>query len=173
MGSATYVDFVLLVLRVSLGVTMFFHGYNKVRNGIAGTAGWFNAIGMRPGKLNAQLAAGTEMASGVLFVLGLLTPLAAAMMIGLMAVAFWVAHRDKGFFIFNPDQGWEYVFIIGIAAFAVGGLGAGRWSLDNAIGLGTNGYVDGWWGAIVAAVVGLGGAALQLAVFFRPPARKA
>lgn len=166
----SHINFVLLVLRVGLGVTMALHGWNKVRKGIAGTAGWFQSIGMRPGRLIALMAAYTEMGGGALLAIGLLTPVAAAAMIGLMGVAYWVAHKENGFFIFNPNQGWEYVFIIGIAALAVGGIGPGEWSLDNAIGLGNPIYTS-WWGAIITLVGGIGGAVAQLATFYRPPAK--
>ncbi|MEZ5236669.1 MAG: DoxX family protein [Acidimicrobiales bacterium] len=166
----SHINFVLLVLRVGLGVTMALHGWNKVRKGIAGTAGWFQSIGMRPGRLNALMAAYTEMGGGALLAIGLLTPVAAAAMIGLMGVAYWVAHKENGFFIFNPNQGWEYVFIIAIAALAVGGIGPGEWSLDNAIGLGNPIYTS-WWGAIITLVGGIGGAVAQLATFYRPPAK--
>lgn len=165
-----HINFVLFVLRVGLGVTMALHGWNKVRKGIAGTAGWFQSIGMRPGRLNALMAAYTEMGGGALLAVGLLTPLAAAAMIGLMVVAYWVSHKDNGFFIFNPNQGWEYVFVIGIAALAIGGIGPGEWSIDNVIGLGNPIYTS-WWGAIITIVAGVGGAVAQLATFYRPPAK--
>jgi putative oxidoreductase len=166
-----HVDLALLVLRLALGVTMALHGWNKVRNGIAGTAGWFDSMGMKPGRLNAWLAALTEIVGGLAFAAGLLTPLAAAAMVGLMVVAGWTAHRDKGFFVFRPGQGWEYVFVLAVASFAVGAIGAGAWSLDAVIGVGDDGYVEGWWGAAVAAGVGVGGGVLQMAVFYRPPAK--
>jgi putative oxidoreductase len=166
-----HVNVALLVLRVGLGVTIALHGWNKMRNGIAGTAGWFQSIGMRPGRLNAMMAAYTEMGGGVLFALGLLTPLASAAMIGLMVVAYWVAHRHNGFFIFNKDQGWEYVFVIALTALLVGTVGPGRWSLDNAFGIGSEGgYYGTWWGFAIALIAGVGGAAAQLATFYRPPA---
>jgi putative oxidoreductase len=164
-----HVNFVLFVLRIGLGVTMALHGWNKVKNGLDGVAGWFESIGMRPGKLNAQMAAYTEIGSGVLFALGLFTPFAAAAIIGLMTVAFIVAHKDNGFFIFNPNQGWEYVFIIALAALVVGGIGPGEWSFDNAFGILDYGYLQSWWGVVIALVLGVGGGAGQLATFYRPP----
>lgn len=168
----SHVNFVLFVLRIGLGVTIALHGYNKVRNGIDGTAGWFQSIGMRPGRLNAMMAASTELGSGALFALGLFTPIAAAAMIGLMVVAYWVAHRENGFFIFNKNQGWEYTFVIALAALLVGGIGPGEWSLDNLLGFGElgNGYWTSWWGVAVSLIAGVGGAAAQLATFYRPPA---
>ena len=52
------------------------------------------------------------------------------------------------------------------ATFAIGCLGPGRWSLDNAIDF----ELHGWGGLVVTLVIGLGGAAGLLAVFWRPPA---
>ena len=86
-----------------------------------------------------------------------------------MLVAGITAHRKNGFFIFRPGQGWEYVMVLAVAAFAVGAIGAGAWSIDAALGW----DVDGWWGAIVAAAGGLAGGALFLAAFYRPEPAKA
>ncbi len=169
----SHMNLVLAVLRVGLGVCIALHGYNKMRNGIGGTARWFESIGMRPGKLNAMLAAGTEIGGGALFALGLFTPVAAAAIIGLMVVAYWVAHKNNGFFIFNKDQGWEYVFVIGIAALAVGGIGPGEWSVDHLLGFGELGLYSSWWGVAITLIGGVGGALAQLATFYRPPVKTA
>lgn len=166
-----HVDLGLLVLRVVLGVTVLLHGANKVRSkeAFAGTARWFDGLGMRPGRLNGVLAASTEITSGLLLALGLLTPLAAAMMIGVMLVAGWTSHRNSGFFIFRPGQGYEYVLVIGVAAFAIASIGAGAVSIDHALGL----DVESWWGAAIAAGVGITGGILQMLVFWRPPKKEA
>lgn len=166
-----HVDLGLLVLRLGIGITVFLHGWNKVFGGgkLRGTAGWFASLGMKPGWLHARLAAGTELSCGVLLAIGLLTPLAAAGIISLMLVAGVTAHRGHGFFIFRPGEGWEYVMILALAAFSVATIGAGQWSVDDALGW----SVDGWWGAIVAASVGLGAGALLLAAFYRPEPAKA
>ncbi len=49
---AVGVDIASLVLRVSLGGTLLAHGWNHAWGGgrIAGTAGWFESMGLRPGK---------------------------------------------------------------------------------------------------------------------------
>jgi putative oxidoreductase len=157
-----------LVLRVVFGLFLSYHGYNKVfgPSGLKGTAGWFGSIGMKWPKWQARLAATTEVGAGLLFAAGLLTPLAAAGMVGLMLVAIWVEHWKVGFFIFKPKQGWEYCASILVVAFAVAMMGAGRWSLDHAFGI----TFHGWWGAVVAAVVGIGGGLAQLAISYRPKA---
>jgi putative oxidoreductase len=164
------IDLGLLVLRLVFGLFLAAHGYNKVfgGGGLAGTARWFESLGMRWPQWQARLAAATEIGSGVLFALGLLTPLAAAGMIGVMTVAGWSAHRHNGFFIFRKGEGWEYVASIAVAAWCVAAIGPGELSVDHAIGLDWT-ALDGWIGALIAVVLGVGGAILQLAVCYRPP----
>ena len=161
-------DLSLLILRVVFGVFLAYHGYNKVfgGGGLAGTARWFGAIGMKWPIWQARLAATTEIGAGLLFAAGLITPFAGAGIIGLMIVAIVVAHWKVGFFIFKPDQGWEYCASIAVVAFAVSMIGGGRWSLDNALGI----EFPGWSGAAIAGVVGIGGALAQLALSYRPKA---
>ena len=157
-----------LVVRLVFGLFLSYHGYNKVfgGGGLAGTAEWFSGIGMKWPQWQARIAATTEIGGGLLFAAGLLTPLAAAAMIGLMTVAIIVAHWRNGFFIFKPGQGWEYCASIAVVAWTVATIGPGEWSLDHAFDI----EWTKWSGAIVAAVVGVGGALLQLAVSYRKPA---
>ena len=160
----------LLLLRVAMGLTLAAHGYNKFfgGGGISGTAGWFDSMGMKPGKLNAYMAASTEMGAGILFALGLLTPLAAAGFVGLMAVAGYTVHRKNGFFIVK--SGWEYNFILALVPVCVAMVGPGRYSLDWAIGF--DFAFEPWLAFAIAAGLGIGGGLAQLAAFYRPPADK-
>ena len=67
---------------------------------------------------------------------GLLTPLAAGAIVGTLTVAFITNHRKAGFFVFRrPTEGWEYLMNLIAACIAIGCVGPGRWSLDNAIEL--------------------------------------
>lgn len=159
-------DLGLLLLRLVFGVFLAYHGYNKVfgGGGLAGTARWFGSIGMRWPLWQARVAAATEIGAGLMFAAGVLTPLAAAGMVGVMVVAIVVEHWKVGFFIFKPNQGWEYCASIAVVAIAVGTMGAGRWSLDRALDL----ELTGWTGAIVVCVAGIGGAITQLAISYRP-----
>ena len=161
----------LLALRVVFGLFLAAHGYNKVfgGGGLAGTGRWFGSLGMRWPQLQARLAAFTEMGAGLLFALGLLTPFAAAGMIAVMVVATWSAHRHNGFFIFNKGEGWEYTVSIAVAAWCVAAIGPGEASVDHAIGLDWTAW-DGWIGAVIAGVLGVGGGIAQLAVCYRPAA---
>lgn len=159
-------DAVLAGFRVLVGLVFAAHGWAKrfAGGGIDGTASWFDSIGMRPGKLHANLASTTEMLTGVLLALGLLTPFAAAGMIGVMTVAGWSVHRKNGFFIVG--EGWEYTFMVGLMALLVAGLGPGRWSIDWALGIADE--LNGWLGLVIAAVLGIGAGVAQLALFYRP-----
>jgi putative oxidoreductase len=160
------VNIAALLLRVILGITMIAHGYNHIWGGgkIAGTAGWFESLGLRPGKLHAWLASLTELGAGVLLIVGLLNPLAAAGVVGVMVVALITNHFKNGFFIFRPGEGYEYVLNLTIAALALGALGPGAWSADKYLKI----HLVGPTGLAITAVAGIGGALLLLAVFWRP-----
>ena len=130
------INLALLVLRCGLGAVMLAHGINHIFGGgkIAGTARWFESLGMKPGIVHAWLASLTEIVGGALLVVGLLTPFGGAAVIGVMLVAIVTNHRGNGFFIFRPGEGWEYVMTLTLAGFAIAVLGAGEWSLDHASG---------------------------------------
>ncbi|MFV0523427.1 MAG: DoxX family protein [Acidimicrobiales bacterium] len=165
--TATEFDVVMLAFRVFIGLTFAYHGWAKrfSGGGIAGTAGWFESIGMRPGTLHANVAWSVEILTGVGLAVGLLTPFAAAGMIGIMVVAAWAVHRRNGFAIVK--DGWEYNAVVAVVAAAIAGLGPGEWSLDAAFGLAD--ALNGFTGLAIAVVLGVVTGALQLAVFFRPP----
>ncbi len=167
LATADRFDAALLLVRVYAGFMIFRHGYAHVwPNKIAGTAKWFASMGMRPPLVQAWMASITELGSGVLLALGLFTSLGAAGLLGVMAVAFWIEHRKRGFFIYLPGQGWEYVAMIATVAILLGTVGPGRFSLDNAIDLT---LFNDWKGLIVTLVGGLGGAALLLATCWTDP----
>jgi putative oxidoreductase len=156
----------LLILRVMVGIVMLAHGYNHIFRGgkIAGTGRWFESLGMKPGPLHAWLASLTELGAGTMLVFGLLTPLAAAGVVGVMLVALITNHITNGFFIFRPGEGYEYVLTLAMVGLAIGALGAGKLSIDYAIDVDWT----GWTGLAIAGLAGGGGAALLLLVFWRP-----
>jgi putative oxidoreductase len=167
----------LLLLRVAAGLMIAMHGYahiwKKGKLTIRGTAGWFGSMGMRPPLVQAWLASITEIGSGLLLVLGLVTPLAAAGLFGVMLVALLIAHRSNGFFIYNEGQGWEYVAIVMAIAVAVGTIGPGEWSLDDLFEVTwwnlSSGIQGSWRGLLTVVVAGGGGALMLLAACWRPP----
>lgn len=164
----TAYDTALLILRLCIGLTMSAHGYGKFFRGgrLPGTAGWFDSMGMKPGKVHALLAASTEVGAGLMLAAGLLTPLASGAIVALMIVAGWTVHRDKGFFI--VASGWEYNFILAITAICIAMLGPGKASIDHALGI--NGDLDGWVGMAISVGVGVVSGVGLLLACYRPPA---
>jgi putative oxidoreductase len=157
----------LLIMRVAIGLMIMAHGYNHIWGGgkIQGTARWFASMGMKPGIFHAWLASITELGSGVLLLLGFLTPVAAAGVMGIVLVALVTAHRTNGFFIFKPGQGWEYVAFIAVMCLVQGTFGAGEWSIDDAAEIFQG---PDWTNFLVTAVLGIGATVGLLATFWRP-----
>jgi putative oxidoreductase len=153
----------LLVLGIVVGLTFAAHGAQKLFGvlggyGIDGTAGFFEQIGLRPGKLHAWAAGLTEFVGGLAIALGLVTPIAAAGLIGVMTAAVITVHLKNGFFVSN--QGYEFNLALAAALFALAGIGSGDWSLDHALGIGLTG--TGWaLGALGAGLLGGIGAVLS------------
>ena len=159
----------VLLIRVVVGLTMAAHGFNKFFRGgkIAGTARWFDSMGMKPnGKIHALMAASTELGGGLLLAAGFLTPLAAAGFVGVMIVAAWT-HKDNGFFIVK--DGWEYNLVLAVVAIGVATMGPGRYSLDHVLGL-DFAFQPKLGLAISAGLGALSGVGL-LAACYRPPAK--
>jgi putative oxidoreductase len=149
-------DVALLAVRVIAGLLFAGHGAQKLfgwfgGHGLEGTAGFFDSIGMRPGRFHARAAGFNEFAGGLLLAAGLLTPLAAALIIATMTAAVLTVHAKNG--PWNSDQGWELNMLYGLIAFGVAAVGAGDLSLDNALGLDVAGLE---WGvaALVAGLLG-------------------
>jgi len=161
------VNFALLFVRVVVGVTLALHGVQKIRGGIDGVARWFDGMGMRPGWLHARLAAFGEIAAGLFLAAGLLTSFAALGFVGLMTVAGWTDHRDRGFFIIG--QGWEYVMVLAVVATTIAMLGPGAWSIDRSLGIDDD--LDGFVGLAIAAG-GVVAAVTLMGVCYRPPVKE-
>jgi putative oxidoreductase len=149
-------DLGLLVLRMTIGGLLAGHGAQKLFGafggpGIDGTAGFFEQIGLRPGKLHGWAAASTEFFGGIAIALGIVTPIPAAALIAVMTAAVITVHLKNGFFASN--QGFEFNLALGAALFALAGIGAGGWSLDNALNIGMTG-TDWALGALVVGLLG-------------------
>ena len=158
----------LLLARLCIGAVFIAHGVNHIFGGgkIPGTSRWFESLGMRPGKLHAWLASLTEIGAGGLFVIGLLTPLGGAGIVGVMLVALITNHLKNGFFIFRPGEGWEYVMVLTVVSVAIGTIGPGQWSIDDHVHALTR--LWGWPGFVISLIGGGLGAAGLLLVYWRP-----
>ena len=86
-----------------------------------------------------------------------------------MLVALITNHFRNGFFIFNKGEGYEYVLMIVCMSLALGTLGAGQWSLDDALDYPIAPFsAAAFW---ITFALGVGATAALLVVFWRPPKR--
>lgn len=154
-------DLALLLLRVMVGSLMAGHGLQKLFGwfggfGIQGTGGWLESLGLRPGAVQARLVGTSESVGGLLLAFGLLTPFAAAAIIGVHIVAIAVVHWPKGFW--NTAGGYEFNLTLLVASLTLAMAGPGAYSLDNAFGLDLSGIT---WG-LAALALGVIGAFVTL-----------
>ena len=100
-----------LILRVLIGGLFIGHGTQKLfgwfgGHGLDGTGGFFESLGLKPGKRNAIAAGAAEAGGGALLATGVALPLAGAALTGTMATAIRHVHGSKG--PWTTDGGWEY-----------------------------------------------------------------
>jgi len=95
---------------------------------ITSVAEWFGSIGIPFPKLNAYLAASTEILGVVLLTLGLFTRLISIPLI-IMIVAIATVHFGNGFSAGNNGYEIPLYYMLFLALFA--SLGAGKLSLDH------------------------------------------
>src|ERR1700749_62459 len=148
----------LTFLRVVVGALFFGHGTQKLfgwfgGHGIEATSGFFESLGLRPGRKHATAAGAAEAGGGALLALGFLTPVAAASLIGGMSAAIRKVHGSKGPWV--TDGGYEYHLALIAIMVALADVGPGDLSLDHALGIEVNGPLV----ALLAPAAGIGGAA--------------
>lgn len=128
----------LLILRVVVGLTMAGHGAQKVFGwwGGPGIAGWTQSVTrlrIRPAAPWAWIAALSELGGGLLFALGLLSPLGSMAIAGTMLVAIATVHWANGFWA--GKRGYEFNLALLASAVAIALAGPGAYSLDQALGI--------------------------------------
>ncbi|MFH8791058.1 DoxX family protein [Streptomyces sp. NPDC017941] len=158
----------LLVLRLLVGLLVAGHGVQKISfhlggRGLAGGTEEFRADGFRGGSLTALAAGGGQIGSGLLLAAGLLTPLAATGVIGVMTVALTVKWRNG---LWVQNDGYEYPLVLIGTAAALVATGPGARSLDEVLGLTPYPL---WW-APLALAAGLGSGLLTRLLLHRPTA---
>ncbi|AUN39480.1 DoxX (plasmid) [Tsukamurella tyrosinosolvens] len=109
----------LTVARVILGVVFFAHGWQKVvTNGLSGTAGAFEKMGVPAPTLSAWFAGLAELLGGALLIVGFAVPIVAIVLIIDMLGAIFTVHIDSGFFATGGGIELPLVLIAGLLAVA-------------------------------------------------------
>jgi putative oxidoreductase len=144
-----------LILRGVVGPLFVGHGTQKLAgwfggHGIEGTGGFFESLGLRPGKRHAAAAGWSEAIGGALLTLGALTPLAQAMITGTMVTAIRKVHAPNG--PWATANGYEYNLALIALTAALTETGPGSPSVDRAL-FGDALKGKGWTLAALAAGV--------------------
>ena len=153
-------DLALLIIRVVLGVVFIIHGGHKLFGwyggpGVKGMAYWLNSFGVAHPTLLAWMATLSEFVGGLLVLVGLLTPLAAAIIVSTMVVAIVLVHGKNGFLASN--QGYEFNLSLIALALALMLGGAGTLSVDQLLGLAMPMDQMPLWAIVGLALIPFGG----------------
>lgn len=124
----------LLIIRLVIGLLFVGHGAQKLFGwfggyGLKGTGGWLDSIGIKPGVTMALIAGLSELLGGILFTLGLLTPLAGIVIAATMVVAIAKVHGPNG--LWATQNGYEYNLILIVVAIGIALIGPGQYALDT------------------------------------------
>lgn len=110
IGDVTQQAVALLIVRSVVGSVFVLHGSQKVLGAFGGSglvkfAGWIRSMGL-PGWLG-HVASCVEFFGGIMLLAGIMVPAVAAILAVNMAVAWYLVHAGRGYFIQN--NGFEYV----------------------------------------------------------------
>src|SRR5699024_10462402 len=113
--------------------TFIGHGAQKLfgwfgGGGVKGTGQFFESIGIKPGHAMVLLAGLSACGGGLLFALGMVTRLAALLIVCPMLMAIIKVHAANGFW--SSNGGVEYNLVVMAAALGVALVGAGDYSMD-------------------------------------------
>jgi putative oxidoreductase len=128
----------LLILRMVVGLTLIFHGTQKLLgwfggSGLTQVMQGFAKQGFKPVWLWVGLVILGEVGGGLSLASGFLTPLGAAGIFGAMFMATFKSHWKKGFFA--SRGGYEYPLVLLTVSLALGLIGPGNYSLDALFGI--------------------------------------
>ncbi|MGU3498848.1 DoxX family protein [Mycobacterium sp. C31M] len=159
-GRRGTLDLGLLLLRLGLGVLMVVHGLQKAFGwwggaGLSGFEGSLAEAGYQHAGLLTYVGAGAQIGAGVLLVLGLFTPIAAAAALaylinGLLAAV--AAGQNVGFTDFVVPSGHEHQVTLVLLAAALTLTGPGRYGFDAGRGWARRPFV----GSALALLLGIG-----------------
>lgn len=125
-----------VAIRGVIGPLFVGHGAQKLwgkfgGHGLDGTGGYFEQLGLKPGRRNAQAAGVAELAGGALLTTGALTPVATTLISSTMITAIRKAHAQNGPWV--TEGGFEYNAVLVAAMTAIAEQGPGKPSVDDAL----------------------------------------
>ena len=125
------VDLPSLILRLAIGTLFIMHGYPKLTAAQRTQGGaWMKSMGM-PGAL-VPFGGVVEFFGGLALILGILTPIVAALSALWMLSTTWlVTTKAKKKYV----GGYEIDITLFLAALALAFLGSGIYSIDHLLGL--------------------------------------
>jgi uncharacterized membrane protein YphA (DoxX/SURF4 family) len=125
------VDLPSLILRLAIGTLFIIHGYPKLTAAQRTQGGaWMKSMGM-PGAL-VPFGGVVEFFGGLALILGILTPIVAALSALWMLSTTWlVTTKAKKKYV----GGYEIDITLLLAALALALLGSGIYSIDHLLGL--------------------------------------
>ncbi len=147
----------LFLVRLVVGSVMAAHGAQKLFGwfggyGIAGTGGYLESIGFRPGRLFAAAAGASEFAGGLLIAAGFIGPVGPALVLATMIVAGVSVHGKHG--LFAANNGIEVPLLYAVIAAGLIFTGPGAYSVDAMIGAGSLWTPAVSWAALIVGVFG-------------------
>ncbi len=122
----------LLLLRCGLALVFIYHGYPKLFGDTAKFVAAFQNLGL-PSSF-VYIAGVIELLGGALLALGLLTPVAALLLLLDMCAAMWKYNFNEGIYAVRE---YELPLVLGLASLVVATMGGGRFSLDHLLRGGT------------------------------------
>jgi len=126
-------DLAYLIVRVTAGAFVFVHGWTKATAMThAGLTGYFAKLGLEPAGLWAYYIPFNETVVALLVAIGLLTRLAASLLIIEFIVLILAVHIPRGYGM--AVNGWEFPLFWLLVLAAVLLRGGGPYSVDRMIG---------------------------------------
>lgn len=123
----------ILVARIGLGIVFLAHGLQKFQqNGWAGPKAGFEMMDVPLAPVSAFLVTWLEIIGGIALIAGIATPIVGALLFLNMLGALFITHVDNGIWV--SDGGYEFVLSLGMGALLLAVVGAGKFSVDSALG---------------------------------------